>query len=103
VLEFHPGLNILLADKSPGATDQQTRNRAGKTSLIEIIHFLTGADCKKDPITKKESIFKVKALVNYTFGMEFDAGRAKIKAERTGRNPSKITIREILLGGPKPT
>lgn len=92
-LEFHPGLNILLADKSPGATDQQTRNRAGKTSLIEVIHFLTGADCKKDPITKKESIFKIKELVGYTFGMEFDVGVAKIMAERTGRNSSKIIIK----------
>ena len=42
-LRFRQGFNLLLADKSPGATDKQTRNRAGKTSLIELIHFLTGA------------------------------------------------------------
>ena len=47
-LEFHPGLNVLLAQKEAGATDKQTRNRAGKTSLIEIIHFLTGADVGTD-------------------------------------------------------
>ena len=41
-LEFSPGLNVLLADKSEGATDLQTRNGAGKTSFVETIHFLTG-------------------------------------------------------------
>lgn len=42
-LTFKPGLNILLADKSEGATDRQSRNGAGKTSLVELIHFLMGA------------------------------------------------------------
>ena len=32
-LTFHPGLNVLLADKSAGANDRQSRNGAGKTSL----------------------------------------------------------------------
>ena len=40
-LTFRPGLNLILADKSLGATNRQTRNAAGKTSLIELIHFLT--------------------------------------------------------------
>ena len=40
-LEFKPGLNVLIAQKEAGASDKQTRNRAGKTSLIEIVHFLT--------------------------------------------------------------
>ena len=53
---FHHGLNVLLADTSPGATEKQTRNSAGKTSLIEIIHFLLGSDCDKD------SLFRTAAL-----------------------------------------
>jgi uncharacterized protein YydD (DUF2326 family) len=43
-LEFHNGLNIVLAEKTPQAGDKQTRNRAGKSSIIEIIHFLLAAD-----------------------------------------------------------
>ena len=65
-LKFKPGLNILLAEKSEGASSRQTRNRAGKSSLIEIVHFLTGADVKKN------SLFTSKALIDETFGMEFD-------------------------------
>ena len=85
-LTFHMGLNILIADKSPGATDQQTRNRAGKTSFIETIHFLTGADCEKD------SIFRTGKLKGYSFGMEFDLGNTRTIIKRTGNKPSNIVV-----------
>jgi uncharacterized protein YydD (DUF2326 family) len=89
-LEFHNGLNILLADKSPKATERHTRNRAGKTSLIEIIHFLTGANLPKD------SIFRTEELSQASFGMELDLSRAKIVVERTGQNSSKVVLRKIV-------
>lgn len=43
-LTFGPGLNIILTDKSRDATDPQSRNGAGKTSFVELVHFLLGAD-----------------------------------------------------------
>ena len=46
-LKLRSGLNVLLADKSVGATDRQSRNGAGKTSLIELIHFVLGANAEK--------------------------------------------------------
>ena len=55
-VKFHDGLNILLAEKSPQATERHTRNRAGKTSLIEIIHFLTGARADKKIIVQSIGI-----------------------------------------------
>jgi uncharacterized protein YydD (DUF2326 family) len=67
-LELKPRLNVLIAKKEAGASDKQTRNRAGKTSLIEIVHFLTGSEAGKD------SLFRSEALVNASFGMEFDLG-----------------------------
>lgn len=85
-LEFHKGLNILLAEKSPGATDRQTRNAAGKSSLIELIHFLMGANCNKN------SIFKVDQLVNYSFGLDFDLKGARTIIERSGIYPSKVVV-----------
>jgi len=86
-VEFRQGLNIFITDKSPGATDQQTRNRAGKTSLIEIIHFLLGSKCNKD------SIFRYEELKDFSFGMEFDLGSTKIAVERSGNQRNKIQIR----------
>ena len=85
-LTFRPGLNLLLADKSPGATDRQTRNAAGKTSLIELIHFLTGSDCKPDSIFRKEE------LASYNFGMEFELAGTVISVQRKGEKPSKLIV-----------
>ena len=82
-LQFRQGLNILLADKSPGATDKQTRNGAGKSSLIELIHFLLGAN--------PDTIF-TNALRRYSFGMEFDLGQARRSVERSGKNPGTVMV-----------
>jgi uncharacterized protein YydD (DUF2326 family) len=85
-LKFNPGMNLLLADKSPGATDRQTRNRAGKTSLIELIHFLMGSNCDRD------SIFRTDELSTWVFGIKFDLGDGLTSAERSGEKPSKIKV-----------
>lgn len=85
-VDFGTGLNILLSEKSPGASDKQTRNRAGKSSLVEMIHFLLGAKCEK------ESIFKHPSLINATFGMEFDLGTDFTRIERTGAKPSPVLV-----------
>jgi uncharacterized protein YydD (DUF2326 family) len=85
-LRFKQGFNLLLAEKSVGATDRQTRNRAGKTSIIELIHFLAGGNCDKG------SIFRTEALVNFSFGIEFDLAGSRTIIERSGQKPSKIII-----------
>ncbi len=85
-LEFKPGLNVLIAQKEAGASDKQTRNRAGKTSLVEIIHFLAGSEAGK------ESLFRSTALADKAFGMEFDLYGEKTVAERSGNEKSRIHV-----------
>ncbi len=85
-LEFHPGLNVLIAKKEADSTNKQTRNRAGKTSLIEIIHFLTGANVDKD------SLFYSAALRKEHFGFTFDLGKEKVTVKRSGDDRSKLNV-----------
>lgn len=85
-LRFQPGLNVLVADRTDTSTDRQTRNRAGKSSLVEVIHFLLGA--KAD----KESISRNKSLQEFKFGLRLDLGAQKVVAQRTGSEPSRIYI-----------
>ncbi len=85
--DLKPGLNVLLAQKTVGATSKQTRNRAGKTSLIEVVHFLMGAKAEPD------AIFRTPELEGETFGMSFDLLGAPTTVERCGSNKSKVTIR----------
>ena len=77
---------MLLSDKSPDSGEKQTRNSAGKTSLVEIIHFLFGANATKD------SLLRNPALVKYTFRarIEFDDGILVVG--RSGAEPSRILV-----------
>jgi uncharacterized protein YydD (DUF2326 family) len=87
---FREGLNVLLSDKSASSTEKQTRNSAGKTSLVEIIHFLYGADCEKD------SLLRVPELVDHTFKGRFRIGGEEFAIERGGAEPAKVFL---LAGG----
>ncbi len=85
-LKFQSGLNVLVAQKEAGASDKQTRNRAGKTSLVEIIHFLTGAEAGQD------SLFRSNPLAQESFGMTFELGGEPITVERSGHQKAKIHV-----------
>ncbi len=96
-LTFRPGLNILLADKSEGASDRQSRNGAGKTSFVELVHFLFGAD------TDKTSIFRSDALTGYVFDVSIDIGGIKLTAARSGAKPSRIYLNSPVEHWPHPS
>ncbi len=85
-LTFRSGLNILLADKSTGASDRQSRNGAGKTCLVELIHFLLGSNAGQG------SIFRSPALSAYTFNGTFDIRNERVAVSRSGSKPGRISI-----------
>lgn len=85
-VRFDSGLNVVLAEKSKGATDRQTRNSSGKTSLITIVHFLMGASCTK------KSIFKYESLRDQSFSTTFSLSMQRITARRSGFDPNKVYV-----------
>jgi uncharacterized protein YydD (DUF2326 family) len=85
-LQFKAGLNVLLADKHEDATDRQTRNRAGKTSLVEIVHFLLGAECGP------ASMFRQYPLMGHTFGMDFDMASEAVTVLRSGEDHRNVSL-----------
>lgn len=86
-LAFHRGLNVLVAEKTPGATFRQTRNGTGKSSLVELIHFLLGSNCDKS------SIFKHNSLIYDYYGMDFDLGGSRTQVTRSGQRSSDVHVR----------
>ncbi|CNI51044.1 ABC-three component system protein [Yersinia intermedia] len=84
--DLKQGLNVLLAQKTEGASSKQTRNRAGKTSFVETVHFLTGSEAGPD------SIFRTSELAEYSFGMDFDLKDVRTVVERSGSSKAKIYV-----------
>jgi uncharacterized protein YydD (DUF2326 family) len=85
-MTFGPGLNILLADKSEGATDRQSRNGAGKTSFVELVHFLFAGNVERG------SIFRADSLHPWLFKAKVDIGKTLIEVARSGVSPSRIYL-----------
>lgn len=85
-LTFRPGFNIVLAEKSAGATDRQTRNGAGKSSLVELVHFLLGGRYPSD------HFLRVPELANDWYGMRFDLAGQKVEVRRTPAHAKDIDV-----------
>jgi len=94
-LEFHSGLNVLLAEKSEGATSRQTRNRAGKTSLIEIVHFLTGGNINE------KTPFQAHKLQDVKFGMEFELSGETVIIERLNKKRAGFKLNDSTISAKK--
>jgi uncharacterized protein YydD (DUF2326 family) len=47
-IDFKPGFNVVLAEKHKDATDKDSRNARGKSTLIAILKFMFGSDLHSD-------------------------------------------------------
>lgn len=63
---FTSGMNLIVAEKRTSSTETDSRNSAGKSSLIELIHFLLGAR------VDKRSLVSDKNLRNVSFHLKMD-------------------------------
>ncbi|OLQ88032.1 hypothetical protein BIY22_07610 [Vibrio panuliri] len=83
---FHSGLNVILADKTDNSTDRQTRNGAGKSSLVELINTLLGSDIKKDSLVKSD------VLKEKSFYLNMTINNHAIEVSKSGEFPTKVFI-----------
>ncbi len=85
-VKFRRGLNVLLADVSPETTERHTRNSAGKSSLVEIIHFLLGGDVDRG------SLFKVEEIGAHSFSGVFRIGTRVVRVFRSRNVPAPASL-----------
>lgn len=87
-IAFQGGLNLLLADKTEASTSTDSRNSAGKSSMVELVHFLLGASgSTRNPFTKR-------ALRSITFGLDLDWPDVTetLEVRRSGARPAFVTL-----------
>ena len=93
-LTFHPGLNILVADTTGTSTETDSRNSAGKSSMIEILHFLLGGSSDKNSLPAHPQLRQT------TFRLRFDWPGLPdgLTVERSGANASTIRLHPLPTG-----
>lgn len=86
--EFKEGLNLVVADVTPKSLDTDSRNSAGKSSIVELIHFLLGARADTKQIAKK------KALRNIMFFLDLDwpGVRPWLQVRRRGKDAGFVYL-----------
>ncbi|PDS34698.1 hypothetical protein CO665_29540 [Rhizobium anhuiense] len=85
-LKFGKGLNVLLAERDKLSDDKDTRNGSGKSSVIEIVHFLLGG------IVGKDSLFKAKALAKASFWGDFSLRGIDFRVERSVADSKRVRV-----------
>lgn len=95
-LDFKPGLNILLAERHETSGARDTRNGTGKTSFIELVHFiLSERRNPKDDFHKPELVGSDFEAIFKDDGSEFAVkGRETVQNERyvLPQIPSEVAI-----------
>lgn len=92
-----PGLNIVLAERTEGSSEKDSRNGLGKTSLIEIIHFCLGAG-----FTKKHRLAHPE-LSGFTYSLDFDLGPHRFVVSRCPEEPNIVQLKGPITGLPVET
>lgn len=91
-VSFRPGLNLLVAARTGYSTDEESRNAVGKTSMVELLHFLLGAD-KTPLVTRRENKGTAFELV-----MDWPAPHGRLSVRRSGKDPAKVHLDPDILG-----
>jgi uncharacterized protein YydD (DUF2326 family) len=93
-LTFHPGLNILVADITPSSRETDSRNGAGKSSVIELLHFLLAERADTATMATRSELRGIQ------FGLHLDWPRLAepIRVTRTGARPGWVHLDPVPSG-----
>jgi uncharacterized protein YydD (DUF2326 family) len=93
VFTFKDNLNLVVADRTPKSLETDSRNSAGKSSIIELFHFLLGAR------VDNRSLAQRKALRNITFSLALDWPTLdqSLEVGRRGSEPGLVSLSERVV------
>lgn len=74
-VSFQKGFNVVVAERTDGSTEKDSRNSLGKSTLIEIIHFCLGSDFKKSSLDTPD-------LAGWIFRLDFELNEKEYTVSR---------------------
>ena len=85
-VEFTPGFNVVLADRTKESTSGDSRNGLGKTTLFDIVHFCLGAQ------TRRNQGLLVAPLKGWTFTLEVKIEDRFLAVTRSTDEPNRVQL-----------
>ena len=93
-VNFEPGVNLIVAERSPDSSDKDSRNGLGKTTLLRIIDFCLGSD------VNKKGTLQTKYLPGWEFAIELDIRGRRVTATRAIDDDKTIRVEADTTGWP---
>ena len=85
-VEFTPGFNVILADRTKESMRGDSRNGLGKTTLFEIVHFCLGAG------TRRNRGLLAAPLKGWTFTLELQMEDRSLAVTRSTDKPNRVQL-----------
>lgn len=95
-LEFRPALNLIVADVTPKSTGTDTRNSAGKSSIVELLHFLLGARADTKQLARKKAIRDLM----FSLSLDWPGLDEPLTVRRQGSNPGIVLLTPDVVHDP---
>lgn len=83
---LQPGFNIIVADRTKESTRTDSRNGLGKSTLIEIIHFILGSN-----LSREQNLDGLRGT-DWEFTAWFDLDGTKFSATRSLDDTSRVKL-----------
>ncbi len=93
-VNFTPGFNVVLAERTKDSTRKDSRNGLGKSTLIEIVSFCLGSQ------PRKGQGLLINALWEWAFTLDMSLGGRPVSVTRRVWEPNKILVSGDVSGWP---
>lgn len=93
---FQSGLNLVVAEATAISRSTDSRNGSGKSSMIELLHFLLGARADNKHLAARKELRRTV----FRLSLDWPGLSQELSVSRSGTDVKHVTLRPTLLGQP---
>ncbi|MFG2370548.1 ABC-three component system protein [Streptomyces sp. NPDC048504] len=94
---FQSGLNLVVAEATAVSRSTDSRNGSGKSSMIELLHFLLGARADNKHLAARKELRQT----TFTLDLDWPGLGQELSVSRSGTDVKHVTLRPPLLDQPE--